>query len=280
MVHEKIAGIIEEVEFQSNIDELPIPMKFSLRFLLTIVLLGGVVANGWRMHANTVPLISEIDSLKQESELRQNFPAFQQFEARKIVYQRFQNAFKTHQTEFATAKPQFDQLVSRYATLDIGDRSQFAIIRAPTIADQNTSRNQWNIFIPKGMSLQLAIDFLDNTHQKKEKSKFFSPPTPWEIPLPEGQSEILLAWSSVTGQPNLTLSINGTRQYEFQSEGSFSGVSTTGPAIANQAGDEFVRPNRELLVLTPTGYSNLARDPFDESILVSITDPSQKGESQ
>ena len=144
-------------------------MQFSLRILMAFVLLASLLLSCWISEQRVNRL--SLREILLRLELQGTVSLVGDFEQQKTLNDRFFKEDEKRIREYSSANEQFQEIASRYGSLDIADKRKLAIITVPQWDLPGVTRKAWRVFVPANVEMRLAVDFLE---QQKNSSSFSS----------------------------------------------------------------------------------------------------------
>lgn len=247
-------------------------MKFSLLFLMALILVVAMVTNGFQMHAENERVQFEILLLRMESTGRNLDTLSPSFEQQRLIHQRVEDSHRILQPLYATAEPNFRRLAEKYNQLDVDDPGEFAIDDFPTFRHGRMESLAWRVHIPGDSPRRLQVDFL--TPEKEpllSRSLFYKPAGPWSIELPTGESEIYVQWSDQKDNQAVVIRLNQHVIREYRCSKEVFGWEVQTPESNAKSGSGVSGGSPVVLVWLR---------PFDTKVMPSWGAPMRIGESE
>jgi DNA repair ATPase RecN len=104
-------------------------MQFSLRILMAFVLLAALLISGWISERRVRQL--SLREILIHLELQDTTSRVGDFEQQKTLNDRFFKADEKRIREYSSANERFQEIASRYGSLEIADERKLAIIAVP-----------------------------------------------------------------------------------------------------------------------------------------------------
>ena len=169
-------------------------MRFSLRFLMMLIVLVALGANYWQLGFREKELQTEVVALQQRALERKS--RLRNRDDQKQMYVRYFASHQQQVQQFSQAQAAFQAMADRRGKLRIDDPTKFAMVAVPSIAGEGELRQVRRIHVPQDAELQLMLDFVDVNRKPLDTPRIFSSIESQSWSLPTGESVVELQWSS------------------------------------------------------------------------------------
>ena len=141
-------------------------MKFSIKFLLALIVLGAAISN--RIYVQKTVAQLDAERAKIEADFSDLTFRIEQADEYEALYEAAVKGEKRTLKKYQAAFDAHKNLPQQLSQLDLGDSSKFLITRIPLVDKGSLSHYTFRIFVPEGEQFEVVAEFSGDLHELSE----------------------------------------------------------------------------------------------------------------